>query len=75
MLAAIMARKGSVLATQGNLNNDIGLPLTLLRLQDEEYAVVEMGANHAGEINTLTSIAKPDVALITNAGQAHLEVR
>ncbi len=73
MLAAIMARKGSVLATQGNLNNDIGLPLTLLRLQDEEYAVVEMGANHAGEINTLTSIAKPDVALITNAGQAHLE--
>ncbi len=73
MLAAIMARKGSVLATQGNLNNDIGLPLTLLLLQDEEYAVVEMGANHAGEINTLTSIAKPDVALITNAGQAHLE--
>lgn len=73
MLAAIMAHKGSVLATQGNLNNEIGLPLTLLRLQDEEYAVVEMGASHAGEINTLTCIAKPDVALITNAGQAHLE--
>ncbi len=73
MLAAIMARKGSVLATQGNLNNEIGLPLTLLRLQDEEYAVVEMGANHPGEIDTLTQIAKPDVALITNAGRAHLE--
>ena len=73
MLAAIMARKGSVLATQGNLNNEIGLPLTLLRLQDEEFAVVEMGANHPGEIDTLTRIAKPDVALITNAGRAHLE--
>ncbi len=73
MLAAIMAHKGRVLATQGNLNNDIGLPLTLLRLQNEEYAVVEMGANHPGEIDHLTRIAKPDVAVITNAGQAHLE--
>ncbi len=73
MLAAIMAHRGSVLATRGNLNNEIGLPLTLLRLQDEEYGVVEMGANHAGEIDTLTRIAKPDIALITNAGQAHLE--
>ena len=73
MLAAIMERKGAVLATQGNLNNEIGLPLTLLRLQDEEYAVVEMGANHPGEIDILTRIARPDVALITNAGRAHLE--
>ncbi len=73
MLAAIMARKGRVLATEGNLNNEIGLPLTLLRIQDEEYAVVEMGANHPGEIDTLTHIAKPDVAVITNAGRAHLE--
>jgi UDP-N-acetylmuramoyl-tripeptide--D-alanyl-D-alanine ligase len=73
MLAAIMERKGSVLATKGNLNNEIGLPLTLLRLQDEEYGIVEMGANHAGEIDILTCIAKPDVAVITNAGQAHLE--
>ena len=73
MLAAILARKGSVLATEGNLNNEIGLPLTLLRIQDQEFAVVEMGANHPGEIEILTRIAKPDVALITNAGRAHLE--
>ncbi len=73
MLAAIMACRGSVLATQGNLNNEIGLPLTLLRLQEQEYAVVEMGANHPGEIAILTRIAAPDVALITNAGRAHLE--
>jgi len=73
MLAAILARKGTVLATQGNLNNEIGLPLTLLRLQEEEFAVVEMGANHPGEIETLSRIAAPDVALITNAGRAHLD--
>jgi len=73
MLAAILVRKGTVLATQGNLNNEIGLPLTLLRLQEEEFAVVEMGANHPGEIETLSRIAAPDVALITNAGRAHLE--
>jgi len=73
MLAAILAGKGTVLAPQGKLNNDIGLPLTLLRLQEEEFAVVEMGANHPGEIETLSRIAAPDVALITNAGRAHLD--
>lgn len=73
MLAAILECKGSVLATEGNLNNEIGLPLTLLRLQDQDFAVVEMGANHSGEIETLSKIASPDVALITNAGRAHLE--
>ncbi|MES9922707.1 MAG: UDP-N-acetylmuramoyl-tripeptide--D-alanyl-D-alanine ligase [Candidatus Thiodiazotropha endolucinida] len=73
LLAAILRQKGSVLATRGNLNNDIGLPLTLLRLQGEAYAVVEMGANHPGEIGYLSQIAHPDVALITNAGAAHLE--
>lgn len=63
-----------VLSTQGNLNNDIGMPMTLLSIrQQHEYAVIEMGANHAGEIDYLTHIAKPDTALITNAGPAHLE--
>jgi UDP-N-acetylmuramoyl-tripeptide--D-alanyl-D-alanine ligase len=73
MIAAILRQRGSVLATQGNLNNDIGLPLTLLRLQDEDFAVVEMGANHPEEIGYLAQIARPDVAVITNAGAAHLE--
>ncbi|MES9993091.1 MAG: UDP-N-acetylmuramoyl-tripeptide--D-alanyl-D-alanine ligase [Candidatus Thiodiazotropha sp.] len=73
LVAAILRQKGDVLATQGNLNNDIGLPLTLLRLQQESYAVVEMGANHQGEIGYLSQIAHPDVALINNAGAAHLE--
>ncbi|MES9969698.1 MAG: UDP-N-acetylmuramoyl-tripeptide--D-alanyl-D-alanine ligase [Candidatus Thiodiazotropha sp.] len=73
LLASILQQKGRVLATQGNLNNEIGLPLTLLRMQDEAFAVVEMGANHPGEIGYLSHIAHPDVVLITNAGAAHLE--
>jgi len=74
LIAAILKRKGKVLATQGNFNNDIGLPLTLLRIEnDEAFAVIEMGANHFGEIEFLTDITQPDVALITNAGAAHLE--
>jgi len=74
MLASIMGRKGQVLATQGNLNNDIGVPLTLLRMQDDHrFAVIEMGANHAGEIKYLCSLAKPHVVVITNAAAAHLE--
>jgi UDP-N-acetylmuramoyl-tripeptide--D-alanyl-D-alanine ligase len=73
LIAAILGRRGEVLATRGNFNNDIGLPLTLLRLQDEAFAVIEMGANHPGEIGYLTQIARPDVAVITNAGAAHLE--
>jgi len=74
MLAAILGCRGRVLATQGNLNNDIGTPLTLLRLtSDYAYAVIEMGANHAGEIAYLTNLARPDVALVNNAGPAHLE--
>ena len=73
MLAAILAQQGPVLATLGNLNNDIGLPLTLARLQEEEFAVVEMGANHPGEIDYLSRIARPDVAVLNNAGRAHLE--
>lgn len=63
-----------VLATQGNLNNDIGLPLTLLSLRTcHRYAVVEMGMNHPGEISYLTKLAQPDVALVNNAHAAHLE--
>lgn len=72
--ASILQVEGKVLATRGNLNNDIGLPLTLLSLENnEQFAVIEMGANHFGEIAYLTQIANPDVALITNAGAAHLE--
>jgi UDP-N-acetylmuramoyl-tripeptide--D-alanyl-D-alanine ligase len=73
MLAAILRKQGEVLMTQGNFNNDIGMPLTLLNLQQQDYAVIEMGANHRGEIAYLTEIAKPDIALVNNAGPAHLE--
>lgn len=73
MVAAILSRSGSTLATKGNLNNDIGMPLTLLGARDEDYLVLEMGANHAGEIGYMTDLARPDLALITNAGRAHLE--
>ena len=73
MLAAIFGQRGGVLATQGNLNNDIGVPLTLLRLRKEHrYAVIEMGASHPGEIAYLSGLARPTVALITNAAVAHL---
>jgi len=77
MLAVILRvaadSENAVLATQGNLNNDLGLPLTLLRLRGaHRYAVVEMGMNHAGEISYLTQIGCPDVALINNATSAHL---
>ncbi len=66
--------KNEVLCTEGNLNNDIGLPMTLLLLRENhKYAVIEMGANHVGEIDCLSHIAKPDVAVITNVGPAHLE--
>ena len=73
LLAAILRRHGPTLATEGNLNNDIGLPLTLCRLQDHDYAVVEMGANHPGEIHYLSTLAQPQVAILNNAGRAHLE--
>ncbi|MEQ1880704.1 MAG: UDP-N-acetylmuramoyl-tripeptide--D-alanyl-D-alanine ligase [Burkholderiales bacterium] len=76
MLAAILreaAGPTGVLATAGNLNNDIGMPLTLLRLRaTHRYAVIEMGMNHLGEISYLSKIAAPTVALINNAGTAHI---
>jgi len=74
MLAAILSRLGKVLATNGNFNNDIGVPLTLLRLTpDDDFAVIEMGANHIGEIAYTTALVKPDVAMINNIAAAHLE--
>ena len=74
MIAAILAVNAETLSTQGNFNNDIGVPLTLLRLhQRHQYAVVEMGANHSGEIGYTGQIAQPDVAVITNVGEAHIE--
>ena len=74
MVAAILSRRGKVLATKGNFNNDIGVPLTLLRLEaDHEFAVMELGANHLGEIAYTTDLVKPDVATIVNAAAAHLE--
>lgn len=74
MLAAILAEAGSVLATEGNLNNHLGVPLTLLRLNTAtNRAVIELGASHAGEIAMLCELTRPDVAVVTNAGSAHLE--
>jgi UDP-N-acetylmuramoyl-tripeptide--D-alanyl-D-alanine ligase len=74
MLKAILNRRGPLLTTLGNMNNEVGLPLTLLKLRtDHHYAVVEMGASGPGDIAYLGRIARPDVALITNAGPAHLE--
>ncbi len=77
MLAAILkvatADDASVLATQGNLNNDIGLPMTMLNLgKQHRYAVLEMGMNHTGELSYLSNLAKPNVALVNNAGTAHI---
>jgi len=64
----------AVLSTKGNLNNDIGLPMMLLELREQhQFAVIEMGANHISEIDYLTNIAQPDVALVNNVGPAHLE--
>jgi len=74
MIAAILATAGPVLATRGNLNNEIGVPLTLFRLeQAHRYAVIEMGAGKPGDIAYLAAIAKPRVSLLTNALPAHLE--
>lgn len=74
MLASILSGQGEVHATKGNLNNDIGVPLTLFKLgKQHTSAVIEMGANHLGEIEYLVDMAKPDVAIITNAAAAHLE--
>ncbi len=73
LVAAVLSRKYNVLYTQGNFNNHIGVPKTLLSLgRQHEIAVIEMGANHPGEIKTLAEIAEPNYGLITNVGKAHL---
>lgn len=74
MMAAILGRRGKVLATAGNFNNDIGVPLTLLRLtQEHDYGVLELGANHRGEIAYTSGLVKPNVAIINNVSPAHVE--
>ncbi|NDV66293.1 UDP-N-acetylmuramoyl-tripeptide--D-alanyl-D-alanine ligase [Bacteroides sp. 224] len=74
LIAAVLSKDFNILYTLGNLNNHIGVPLTLLRLkQEHEIAVIEMGANHLGEIDFLCRIAEPDFGIITNVGKAHLE--
>ena len=74
LINAVLNQKYKVLATRGNLNNHIGVPLTLLSITKEhEMAIVEMGANHQGEIELLSKIAEPDFGVITNIGKAHLE--
>ena len=74
IVASVLAQKYNVLKTEGNFNNDIGVPLTLFRLEDDtECAVIEMGMNHFGEISYLTHIANPDMAVITNVGVSHIE--
>jgi UDP-N-acetylmuramoyl-tripeptide--D-alanyl-D-alanine ligase len=74
LLASVLASKFNLLYTEGNLNNQIGVPLTLLRLTHEhEMAVIEMGASHIGDIQELAEIAQPNYGIITNVGHAHLE--
>lgn len=74
MVASILMQKGQVLFTAGNFNNDIGVPLTLLRsTAADDYAVIELGANHVGEIQYTTALVNPDVALVNNVAEAHLE--
>ena len=72
IIANVLSQKYNVLKTEGNLNNHIGLPLTLLKLKDHTAVVVEMGMNHFGEISVLTNIAKPTGCVITNIGTSHI---
>ena len=74
MTAAVLSQKYKVCSTEGNFNNEIGVPLTLLRIrEDDECAVVEMGINHFGEMSRLTALVRPDIAIITSIGECHLE--
>ncbi len=74
LINAVLSTRYKTLATKGNLNNHIGVPLTILSISDDyQMAVIEMGANHIGEIGELCKISKPDFGIITNIGKAHLE--
>ena len=72
IIYSVVSQKYKTLKTQGNMNNHIGMPMTILGLQDHEALVVEMGMNHFGELSKLTDIAKPTIAVITNVGTAHI---
>ena len=72
MITKVLSSKYDVLATKGNMNNNIGLPLTILNLDKENAMVLEMGMNHAGELHILSNVACPDIAVITNIGTAHI---
>ena len=75
LISEVLKKKYRIISTIGNLNNHIGVPLTLLRIKsDTEIAIVEMGANHLNEIKFLTELINPDFGLITNFGKAHLEI-
>ena len=72
IIANVVSQKYSTLKTQGNNNNNIGLPFTIFKLEEQEAAVIEMGMNHFGEISKLTKIAKPTISVITNIGTSHI---
>ena len=72
IIASVVSQEYKTLKTQGNNNNNIGLPFTMFKLKDEEAAVIEMGMNHFGEISYLTKIAKPTISVITNIGTSHI---
>jgi UDP-N-acetylmuramoyl-tripeptide--D-alanyl-D-alanine ligase len=73
LMTAVLSSRYKVCSTHGNLNNHIGVPLTILSVHDHDIAIIEMGANHIGEIDALCKIADPDFGIITNIGKAHLE--
>ena len=72
IIANVLSQKYKTLKTQGNMNNEIGLPFTILKLRDHQVAVIEMGMNHLGEISALSKIARPNISVITNVGTSHI---
>jgi len=73
-IAGVLSKKYKVLKTEGNFNNNVGLPLTILKLKDHDVLVVEMGMNHFGEISELTKIARPTISVISNIGTSHIGI-